>query len=100
STANPANLSAADFVRSFPTDMATNAAGQSGKNVYAYWSHADSEIAIHYDLLGAGPDCTLRVSNVIADTDSTTFYPFVDAELDADAYSLYTGVLLDYVGGA
>src|SRR6185369_14062185 len=30
----------------------------------------------------------------------TTFYAFLDAELDADAYGTYTGVLLDYVGGA
>jgi hypothetical protein len=100
STANPANLAAADFVRSFPVDMAANAAGQSGKNVYAYWSHADGEIGFHYDAVGAGPTCTLAISNVIADKDSTTLYPFLDAELDADAYGLYTGVLLDYVGSA
>ncbi len=99
-TAGPASLAAAEFVRSFPVDMADNAAGQSGKNVYAYWSHDDDEIGFHYDLVGAGPDCTLRISNVIADTDSTTFYPFLDAELDGDAYGVYTGVLLDYVGGS
>jgi hypothetical protein len=101
STSGPTNLPAAEFVRSYPVDMATNAAGQSGKNVYAYWDHDDDEIGFHYDLQANGPACSLRASNVIADEDGvTTFYAFLDAELDADAYGTYTGVLLDYVGGA
>ena len=98
-TAGPLNISAADFVPQFPVELLTSTAGQCGKQFYAYWDHDEEEVSFHYDLVGAGPSATIAISNIEADADATTFFPYVDAQLTRAPESVYTGVLLKYLGG-
>ena len=101
STAGPINLSEADFVKSFPMEVATPTAGVAGKNIYAYWSDADSQTGLHYDLTATGPSATIAVSNDMADVDDvTTFYPLLDGELERDPSEEATGILLNYRNGS
>lgn len=97
-TDNPVNFDEADYVAKYPIELFASAAGTSGKNFYAYWSHADSQISFHYDLVGVGPTSTLAISNLIADSDSTTFYPFLDGSLSRDPAYKVTGILFGYKG--
>ena len=100
STANPVNFGDADYVTQYPSEMVLSVAGTAGKNAYAYWDQAAREIAFHYDLVDANPACTLRISNVSTDIDSTTtFGPLIDAELVRSPEDVYTGILFGYRGG-
>jgi hypothetical protein len=107
-TDNPGNLSETNFVRQYPIDLFSSCAGQTGKNVYAYWDDSAGNIGIHYDLLGVGPSATVQISNVESDITrdaaqtitGNVYYPLRDAELTRSPDDQYTGILLDYVGGA
>ena len=64
----------------YPIEAFNEFVGIAGKNFYAYWDPTEEEISIHYDLIGVGPTAALTISNDIADTSSTCFYPFLDAD--------------------
>lgn len=97
-TDNPVNFSEADYVTQYPVELYTSIAGTAGKNFYAYWDDAAEEISLHYDLVGSNPLSSLAISNDIADTDSTTFYPFLDGALSRSPEGVYTGILFGYKG--
>lgn len=97
-TDNPVAFDEADYVARFPIELFASVAGTAGKNFYAYYDHDEEELSIHYDLVGVGPSSTLSISNDIADTSSTCFYPFPDAELRQDGAWKVTGMLFNYKG--
>lgn len=97
-TDNPVNFDDSDLVTKYPIEGFNEFVGISGKNFYAYWDHDEAELSFHYDLMGVGPTSTLAISNDIADTDSTTFYPFIDAQLNMTGAWTVTGMLLGYRG--
>jgi len=98
-TDNPVGFGPADYVQQYPQGLFESVAGVSGKNFYAYWSQADAELSIHYDVMAAAPASTLSISNVESDASSTCFYPFIDAELRRSPDDQHTGELLGYLGG-
>jgi hypothetical protein len=98
-TDNPVNFGPADYVTQYPLNLFESVAGTSGKNFYAYFDQTANEPSLHYDLIDAAPASTLRISNVMADTDSTTFYPFMDGQLSRDPTMQVTGILFGFLGG-
>ena len=97
-TDNPVNFDESDLVGRYPIEAFNEFVGIAGKNFYNYWDPTDEEISIHYDLIGVGPTAALTISNDIADTSSTCFYPFLDAELSMDSAYKVTGMLFAYRG--
>lgn len=97
-TDNPTNFGDADYVTQYPVELFTSIAGTSGKNFYAYWDDDAEEISFHYDLIGSNPLSSLAISNDIADSDATTFYPFLDGQLSRTPENVYTGILFGYRG--
>jgi len=98
-TDNPIGFGPADYVTQKPQGLFESVAGTSGKNFYAYFDQTANEPSLFYDLIAAAPASTLRISNVISDADSTTFYPFIDGALSRSPENQYTGELLGYLGG-
>jgi hypothetical protein len=99
-TDNPINFGDSDYVGQYPVELAVSVAGTSGKNFYAYWDDTANEISGYYDLVSAvNRTATIAVSNVIADNDSTTFYPTIDAEMRRNPENVNSGILLGYRGG-
>lgn len=98
-TDNPRGFGDSDYVTQYPVDLFTSITATVGKNFYAYWDEGEQAIGLHYDLVGANPASTLRISNVITDVDSTTtFAPFIDATLERSPEDIYTGILFGYRG--
>ncbi len=98
-TDNPINFDESDLVSRYPIEALNEFAGIAGKNFYNYWDQDAEENSFHYDLIGVGPAAEITITNDEADTlDSTTYRPFLDAELDEGAEWTVTGMLLNYKG--
>lgn len=98
-TDNPRNLQSADYVRQYPAEAFTSTAGQSGKSFYVFWNQTEERLELYYDAITAYPAADAAISNLMADEGPGVFYPFLDAELRRAGDSIYTGELLDFVGG-
>ena len=97
----PKDLDASDYRGRTGYDILNDCAQMSGKNYFVAYNDATGAIDVHYYAPAfAINDCSLRISNVLADVDeSTVFAPNKDATLMQDPSSRWSGVYLSYGSG-
>ena len=89
-------MDAVDYTGQRAADVLNDCAQQSGRNFFVYYDETAGEFSLFYhfndDLVFASD---MQVSNVLADfDDTTTFYPFPDAELTRDPSRVVAGVFI------
>lgn len=104
-TSGAVAMDAADYRKQTPWDVLNDCNQASGKNFWCMFVESGGAgggtFGLWYDFSGSEAYRTdLRISNVIADQDADTYYPFLDAEQKRIAQRVYSGMALDYDGGA
>ena len=102
--ANTTSLEAADYRGSYATSVLDDLVDRSGGAYvyYLFWDTAASEVRLFFDndteVIG---DCTLAISNVAADIDSsTTFAPSTVTQLAREPDQTYSDVTVVYDRGS
>lgn len=98
---SPKNFQEADYRGQYADDVLNDIAGPIGRQAYARWDASHSAVGLVYGLPTAyWGTSTLRISNVLSDVDdTTTFEPYIDAQLLRDPTEVYSTVRYAYANG-
>lgn len=97
----PVNLDASDYRGRTGYDLLNDCGTASGKNYFVAWNENTNALDVHYYAPSfAINTSSLSISNVLADVDQNTVYcPDIDAQLEEDPSSRWSGVYLAYGTG-
>lgn len=104
STSNPVAMDAVDYRNQRVADIVDDCAQQSGKNYFLILNELfdPPRYGLFYDRPASQTySSSVRLTNVLADIDSTTTYAVFndDLQLTRDPSRVYSGVIVSYTGG-
>ncbi|HUT76766.1 MAG TPA: hypothetical protein VM285_03715, partial [Polyangia bacterium] len=97
-------IDAADYRNQYPSAVLEDLINRHAvreMNYFAFWDPVAAAVSLYYDEIdSATNDSTLRISNVLADIDSTTtFAPDPGARLGVTPTETYSEVVINYARG-
>jgi hypothetical protein len=99
----PNPMDEADYTGSYPSSVLDDLAQRfdGAVNYFAFWDPAGAAVTLFMDHVAQGiADCTLSISNLIADVNSTTcFAPDSIARLQREPDQTYSEVIVEYANG-
>ena len=92
-----------DYRGSYAADVFTDCSTRYATpiNWFAWWDPAALASSMFFDYISAGTiDCTLSISNDLADLSSTCFAPITESRLERTPEVTYSDVIVDYANGS
>ena len=94
-------LSPSDYRGNYPQDVLNDIRAVTGWDSYVFFEQTYAQPTLFLnDPTAATRVSTLSISNLRTDTSSTCFFPLIDAKLVRDPSRVYSGVYLEWLGGA